>query len=311
MSERYFDGPSVFHLGYIKSATTYLQNEIFAPEHFGCALAAGADNRAHLVDWFITSDGFAFDGAAVDAQITALEDPLRRRGLVPIWSEETLLGDPTKRQYNGPDTLQRIAALKRPTKVILSIREQRAMALSIFREFIKQGGSHSLRQLIGTGAEARSFTPILRPDFLMFDRAAAWCTDRFGAENVLLLPLEALTADRAAYFERLFGFLGLPPQEVTAQQAANVGLGARAQGLRRMLNRLDVRDPLTAQPSLYRRGVGRLTRLVDRTVPKAAHRSVESAWRAQIDTRYADMFHDSNQRLQQIAQLDLSKYGYQ
>ena len=175
-----FNGPSVFHLGYIKSATTYLQNEIFAPETFGCALGGGPDSRAALVSWFVTDDGFIFDPKAVDAAISAAEGPVRTRGMVPIWSDETLLGDPIKRRYTGSDSLTRMARLPRDKKIIISIREQRSMVLSIYREFIRQGGAHTLTQFIGTGREPASYTPILKPDFLLFDRAAAWCMEAFG-----------------------------------------------------------------------------------------------------------------------------------
>src|SRR5690606_25747219 len=103
----------------------------------------------------------------------------------------------------------RIAALPIGKKVLITVREQRSFALSAYREYIAQGGANPLRDFIGTGQEPESFTPILRPEFLMYDRVVAHCQTLFGDENLLVLPYELLRRDPPAYLARLRDFLRL------------------------------------------------------------------------------------------------------
>ncbi|MEM7239649.1 MAG: hypothetical protein AAF501_17725, partial [Pseudomonadota bacterium] len=158
-----YDGPSIFHVGYIKTGTTFLQNQVFCRPEFGLAIAGGAASRSQLITEFVLSDGYGFDPAATNARLVGLEEDSRARGLVPVWSDETLLGNVVERRYDGQVSAARILALAMPKKVLITIREQRSFALSAYREYVKQGGRNTLEHFIGSGQEPVSFTPILRP----------------------------------------------------------------------------------------------------------------------------------------------------
>ena len=58
---------------------------------------------------------------------------------VPVLSDETLCGDPFQRRYNGGDVADRIHQTFPRAKVLIGIREQKAMAISSYREFIFLG----------------------------------------------------------------------------------------------------------------------------------------------------------------------------
>ena len=128
---------------------------------------------------------------------------------------------------------------------------------------------------------------------------------------MLILPIEMLKQEPDAYFNRLFGFLDLPSQPVDRQEAVNVGLGAHAQLLRRWLNRFDLRNPLSPEPSVLRRLTRRLALCTDQMLPLGAGQRIEARWRAEITTRYTqDIFRQSNARLSELTGLDLTRYGY-
>ena len=55
-----------------------------------------------------------------------------------------------------------------------------------------------------------AFGPLLRTDFLRFERAVSFCRNAFGPNHVLVLPQEMLRSDPEAYFDRLGHFLNLP-----------------------------------------------------------------------------------------------------
>jgi hypothetical protein len=306
-----YTGPSVFHVGYIKTGTTYLQNEVFSSARLGMALGGGSASRSYLVDWFTLSDEYVFDPSVVEECLAELENDARRKGQIPVWSDETLIGNPLTRTYLGPSLLRRLSSLSKPIKVIITIREQCAFCLSAYREFIKHGGVHDLESFIGTGNEPRSYTPILRPEFLHFDRAAQQWISAFGIENVLIQPFELLTTDRARYLTRLVEFLGVDFDGHVPDTKHNVGIGGTALSFKRVLNRLYVRSPLSQERSMTERVVSKATRIIDRLTPEFIDRRNEDRLRAAIENRFRDEFGESNRRLEKLVGLNLKSYGYQ
>jgi hypothetical protein len=306
-----YAGPSIFHVGCIKTGTTYLQDEVFSKPALGMTLAGGSMSRAHLIDWFVVNDDYLYDPAAVRAQLTELERDAREAGLVPVWSDETLIGNPLKRFYHGAAVMRKLAALNISAKVVVTIREQGALVLSAYREFVKHGGTQSLESFIGTGREGKSYTPIMREDFLNFDIAVQAWMEAFGAENVLILPQELLREDRDAYLVRLGWLHGGGRRLEAADVRRNKGAGATSLLARVWLNRFYVRTPLTQRRSFAEKAVHKIGRLVDRLAPRRLDWLLERRLCATVAARYDGRFAESNRRLEALTGLDLRALGYQ
>lgn len=306
-----YHGPSVFHVGYIKTGTTFLQNQIFCRADLGMAIAGGAASRAHLIEELLLTDGYSFDPAAAWARLSALETPSRDGGLVPVWSDETLLGDPINRLYNGHAIAERIAALPGPKKVIITIREQRSFALSAYREFIRQGERNEFSDFIGRGDEGRSFTPILWPEFLRYDRAIRFYRDALGAANVLVLPYEMMRAAPDAYIGLLDRFMDVNIAAMPDAGAENKGHSALALRFARRLNSLSVRSPLSQRQGLSRKIAGRLVKLTNRYAPAPLSARIEARMKAEINARYDGLFDASNAETQAMIGQNLAELGYE
>jgi hypothetical protein len=306
-----YAGPSIFHIGYIKTGTTYLQDELFSKPTFGMTVPGGAMSRPHLVEWFVVGDGYLYDPAAVRAELTDMEQDARAAGLAPVWSHETLIGHSNHRLYHGATVMRKIAALNLSAKVIITVREQRAFAISAYCEFVKNNGTHNLESFIGTGNERKGFTSIMREDFLNFDIAVRCWMDAFGAENVLVLPQELLINDRDAYFKRLSDFLGLERRLDPANVRSNKGAGAAALLTRRWLNRLYVSSPLGLKQSFTEKAVYKITDFVDRLAPRGFNQRLERRLAATVAARYEGRFAESNRRLEDLTGYDLRALGYQ
>ncbi len=306
-----YDGPSLVHLGYVKTATTFLQRHVFRDSHQGFAQAGGPLSRGHIVAGLIVCDAYTFDAAAQARRFAELEEDARNQGLIPVWSEEVLLGDPIAGRYDGAANIARLTASLPNARILVTIREQRAMALSIWREIIKAGHTAPLRDVIGTGQEAPAFRPHLWPDFLHFDRAVHMLHDSFGAQNVLVLPQETLRTDPAGWFDRLGQFLDRPltPPQVT--RTDNRGRGAVALAVNRQLNHVVRRSPLQRETGLAWRLKDRLVTTVDRVLPHPLNTGAEARLRARIESRYEGMFATSNTRLMALTDLPLDQLGYQ
>ena len=149
---------------------------------------------------------------------------------VPVLSDETLCGDPFQRRYNGSDVADRIHQVFPRAKVLIGIREQKAIAVSSYREYIFEGGTLSLTDFIGTGHESLSYTPILREDFLTYDLVVNYYQELYGPENVLVLPIERLQRDRSGFVQSILDFCCCPGRLTLEANPAHAGWSALAEG---------------------------------------------------------------------------------
>lgn len=301
----------LLHIGYMKSATTYLQESVFNNPMTGFAIPLGGSGRAFIVDQIILSDGFTFDKNAVAARLEAAGKPVRDRNLIPVWSDETFLGEPISRRYDAHTNALRLHAVLPDAKVLITIREQKALAYSMYVEYVRQGGLAALTEFIGTGQEKLSFSPFLRLDHLLFDRAVAFYQDLFGPDRVLVLPQELLARNRAAYFEKLSTFVGREIEvPLNAQTRVHSSLGASANRVRRTLNRLKSPRISSNAPGRWERGLEKGLKVLDRVTPDILDQAASRSLKMHIEERYAGLLQDSNARLSTLIDLDLSDYGY-
>ncbi|MEM9369945.1 MAG: hypothetical protein AAGA26_02180 [Pseudomonadota bacterium] len=306
-----YDGPSIFHIGYIKTGTTFLQNQVFSRSELGLGLAGGEESRATLINELVLKDGYDFDPSAAGCRLAALEEPSRALGLVPIWSDETLLGNVIERRYDGQTSAARLLALPGPKKVLITIREQRSFALSAYREYIKQGGRNTLDQFIGTGREPASFTPILRTDFLCYDRAINFYRAALGKDGVLVLPSELLSRAPETFAWHLGAFLERDLSDLPVERTENKGRAALTLPVARRLNALTLVNPLSPKPTLSRRIARKLVVWMDRFTPAALNSPVEQRYRHQISQRYSGVFLSSNAVTQDATPVPLADLGYE
>jgi hypothetical protein len=305
------DRPWIFHVGYVKTATTFLQRQVFGRAEFGLGLPGERDHRGFLVGRIVMDDGYALDPEATQAAFRRAAAPLEARGLTPVWSEETLLGDPGSRRYDGFANAEKLARCFPDARILITIREQRAMALSVYKEYLKGSGVLDPVSFFGRGGEAAGYGPVLRPDFLAYDRAVAFWQARFGAANVLVLPQEMLRRDPQTYLSRLFAFLGQPPAAVDVEAEHNTALGGAVLGFKRRVNRLFVRSPLARDKGPVIGTLDRVFRGLDRVLPAALDRRIDRRLRERVEARYRGVHAEGNRRLAALTGLPLDTLGYE
>lgn len=302
--------PVLIHVGFVKTATTFLQRKVFSGTNGELELAAGAETRAQTVQNILLADDYTFDPAGTRARMEAIAAPVRARGKLPVWSEEMLLGNPPSGRYDGFSNARKAKAAYPDARVLITIRRQQSIALSMYREYVLGGGALPIRCFIGTGDEPISHTPILRPEFLCFDRAIGHYRELFGPERVLVLPQEMLADDPPRYLAALSEFTGRPIMSDLQPGREHVGEGYPALVLRRAFNRLTVLDP--TRPG--RRGLAavtnRIVRLFNRLTPAALNAALLRRYERTVEARYPGLFADSNRETAAMTGLPLADYGY-
>lgn len=303
--------PTIIHIGYIKTATTFLQEVVLSGSCGDIELAAGDLTRALLVENIILADDYDFDPSKTRSRLEDFASKVRLRESVPVWSEEMLLGNPPSPRYDGYSNARKLHAVYPDAKILITIRRQESIALSMYREYVLGGGRSNIKSFIGTGDEKLSFSPLLRPEFLYYDRAIYHYIDLFGKENVLVLAQEMISEDIGEFENRLSEFCSTEIHINANLGKIHVSDGAITTELRRRLNRLIVRNPSRPGNYGFKLFCDRLLRISNRTAPRILDEKFDALHKNFISDRYQAIYRESNQNTANISGLELANYGYQ
>ena len=305
-------GPSpLLHVGYIKTGSTWLQRRLFSKPEIGI-FQPGQQSRSALISNFVVCNDYDFDAESVRRSLSEIWHAHGSGNCLPVWSDETLLGNPLQRLYNGRPVADKLHDVFPQARVLICIRRQEDIAVSMYRQHIHEGGRHTFEMFIGTGHELESFTPILRPDFLEYHHSISYYQGLFGQDRVLVLPLELLRQNAEDFIGRIARFAELSRIDVDGKTAENVGMGSVALNILRRLNMFVLINPLSPLRENRRyQLVNKVVRKFDKIVPSTINRRLDARMKSAVSKVYADRFRTSNRRTIELTGLDLAAFGYQ
>lgn len=301
------------HIGYHKTATSWLQRRYFGdPTRGWCLCDRGLVGRV-----LINRHSLDFDA---DLACKSLY-PWRREApeeAVPVLSHERLSGYPHSGGYDSKELAGRIAAVLPDARILLVIREQRDMLYSSYRQYIVDGGACGLKSYLNPVALGNSRVPAFTPAYFEYDRLIKCYRQLFGADNFLVLPYEMFCARPREFIEAIELFAGRAPGEhMDAVDETPVNRGRSAIGIALLgwVNRLAHRNDLNPAPlveSAALSGIGgRLARAVDRRLPRGlGTRRMEHRHRDTLAAYSIGRFGASNLRTCALTGLDLVEWGY-
>lgn len=224
--------PLLLHIGYHKTATTWMQRNLFVPAHGWRQLVDHAEVFAHVVG----PHGLAFDPSAMRALIEA-----RRSSVgpdeVPVISSEIMSGNPFFGGRESDVYAERLARIAPDARILISIRNQLRILPSIYMQYILRGGTQTPEGFFAGTEEPGYFG--FSSEHLLYDRLVAKYQELFGAGNVYLLPQEALVRDSDAAVRDLAvfcgntGFTALQPAD---REASGVSYPEHAVAILRRIN---------------------------------------------------------------------------
>lgn len=296
----------LLHPGFHKTATSWLQITVFAEQRLFRSLMG----HEQISDLLVAPHDYAFDASAAKATIERLREGAQP-GIVDVISSEILSGNILMGSRDCLTLSQRLAATCQPAKVLLTVRAQLPIMKSIYLQYIKRGGRLDIAEYLAFKPEPGYFW--FDPGTLEFDRLALSYAERFGAENVLVLPQELLARDRARYLRLLCAFVGLEESEAERElgQVSARGISPPVSGIPilRIANALR-QSPLNPGSPNRMNAVGNLIQSVGYrwTLGEArADKRIKQAIAARLAGRYGA----SNRALQHYAPVDLAALGYE
>jgi Sulfotransferase family len=324
-------GRLLIHIGYMKTASTWLQRYLFGDTATGFGWLQtngdrpGRPDRESPVRKLVSLSSLAVDTESLRDDFAGLVGSVEGTGLVPVISSERLSGSPFSGGHDSAEIAERLVSVFPEARVLAVIREQESMIVSTYKHYVKVGGVVSLAQFIDLPRSSKLHVPWFQLDFFEYDRLLRHYYDLFGAERVLVLAHEEFARDPASFVAKIARFAELP---VNAEQLESLpfdrtpkrSLSSAAIGVRRRLNRLAVRTdvnpaPLIEAPLAYR-AVRRATRdnwvdkRVDGAFPQWVHRRLDSNLRRIAAEAVGDRYRESNRATAELTGIDLSSYGW-
>lgn len=297
--------PVLLHVGYHKTGTTFLQTGLFRDPATGFSAPwTSAEIRRTLV----APTDFEFDPTrACEAFAPGLERAAPQ-GRVAVVSDERLSGSPHAGGYDTATLARRLAATFPRARVLVGIREQRQTVLSLWKQYVRDGGGASLR---GYLQPRRPYeVPQFRFSHLEYHHSVSLYQELFGPDRVLVLPFEELASNPSGSHDRIAAFAGLPPIKSGPMGERYPSLGALTLSLKRPFNRVFVRTSLSPAAPLYLKDHERRFERLDRWLPRAPSRLLERRLRAYVATVVGERYAESNRVTATLAGLDLTALGY-
>jgi hypothetical protein len=291
----------LLHIGYHKTGTTWLQKCVFRNARAGFCFVAGGKI---LRPAFIEVDPFSFDPEIARQGFESGIWKAQARNLVPVLSAERLSGDPHFNSRDSEAIAFRLAATFPDARVLVGIRDQTSMLVSLYKQYVKRGGTVSFRRYVA---------PPFPFGYLEYHRLIGHYQNLFGASNVLVLPYELLRMQPWAFLERIGGFLGVPATNAEHRQM-NVSLSALSLSLKRHANRCIVRDKFNPNPLITldrsNKVLLRICRKLDARAPMALRDGYERRLRRYAEREVGDRYAESNALTAKLISIDLRAFGY-
>ena len=226
----------VFHIGFHKTATTWLQSQYFA-KHPDIRLLA--DWRQPSGDEFLrriigSSDRNYNAGLAQATLHARLKASQEQHASVGVISAERLSGHPFSGGYDNFRIAERLFACVPNAKVIAVVRNQFDMISSVYKQLVNEGYRGNCRSLITqTTWKGTAFTA----EMYEYDLLISKYRSLFGEEKVLFTNYEFLRDKRAAFLAALSQFLEIPDKVPCDQmKKVNESMSDRRFAALRILN---------------------------------------------------------------------------
>jgi hypothetical protein len=303
----------LFHIGYQKTGSTYLQDHLFTNRASGFAIPFERP-RARIIEQFFFANPFTFDPASTRRHFMDECESAYDQGLVPVFSDENLIAHPEEVVLFAPIVAERIHSAFPDARILICIRDQSSMYYSFYAQMISQSRTYTLDTFIGETKMRPGALPECRREIFAYDQVIEDYQQRFGATNVLVLPFEMMHSEMPKFVMRIIEFAEANPEagfepDFSVRNPRHRGATLAA---RRFLNSFTPAPDYTRakkQPLRFRI-TGRASAVLDRVLPNRLQKRYDSRNRALIEERLEAVYTESNRRTSELIGIDLAKYGY-
>lgn len=297
----------VLHIGYHKTATSWLQKRVF-PLLSGVYVAH--QTRA-VFEQFVSVNPFQFDPLGTRDRVVR-DAPA---DCVLMISSERLSGHPTSAGFDSRVLADRLHQVFPHAKVLVTIRRQPDMVLACYTEYVREGGAESLRRFLHPPNGIHGRLPHFDLRYLEYHHLLDHYRGLFGPERVLVTAYEQLLESAERYVARIAEFIGSEAPAHVDRSTVNQSLSPLVVGLKRRTNLIFSRDASNPNALIDHRGlanfVARRYNSVDRRLPDGVRRLGAARMRALAEKACEERFIASNRLTMEMTGIPLDDLGYE
>ncbi|MBU1619175.1 MAG: hypothetical protein KJ556_15710 [Gammaproteobacteria bacterium] len=302
------------HVGYPKTATTWLQNDIF-PYHDGFFLIS---NRYKLTDWgthLVSAHSLEFDADYVRDTVLQTAKAVGKTKILISWDH--LLGDSSYHADHLTELAQRLYQCFPNACVTLYLREQIGLLKSLYAQYIQEGGTWLLADFIRLKYPYRAgFNPV----YLHYDKVIECYSQLFSREKIYVGFYERLKAQPATELAELFAWMGLAEDQQLVHRVPktyNVSLSRQSLALLRLMNHLVPSRFNSFGPALFRRQPRSrfylrkvMQEYIDPYLIRKIFSQCDITMPAELESHLYIYYQQVNEKLSEHLSVDLAAYGY-
>jgi hypothetical protein len=310
----------LIHVGYAKTATTWLQTYYFTHREAGFAFVretkrtiSGGIGGKSPGRYIMEMPLFHYDPLAVRREVDELFAADLAAGLTPIISNEQLTGSPPAGGWPASEYAWRLASSFPDARIFIVVREQQAMIRSSYMQYLRAGGTMHLDAYMAGPKDDQVPQPDLH--FFRYDGLLRHYLSLFPHSQVLCLPYELFRDRPREFLAALEAFAGVTPsQDLPLTRRPNARDGMLQYLIWRWINPF-VHPRSLNGPSPYgliflRRPIKHAMRQVSRLPPKSWDKKLLRRWERRIEVKTAGFYEESNRRLGELIGYDLRQLGW-
>jgi hypothetical protein len=312
------------HVGYKKCGSTWLQRNLFNRTDRGFFPIAPNQKKddtqrsKYLGDYFVfDANGYLLDPFSnrTDEVKKLVEELLSGVGnKIPVTSCERLCGQAHAAGFDAAIIAERIADALPDAKILIIVREQISVAVSLYFQYLKAGGHRHYRHYFAPPTDR--VRPGFAPSYFEYHKLISHYQSVFGSQNVLCLPLEQLLLEPGVFVEKLRNFTGADiPNDLPFDKREKAGSNRAVEIKTRYLNLLKRPHSLNGfaldTPKSSEHAVAFIRDKISKLVPEGYEQKMIAKIRSDVAELLGDHYRDSNRKTEQLIGLPLrEKFGY-
>lgn len=312
----------LIHIGYHKTATTWLQKELFIEDN-SVFLPLSRDKykqSTFAIKFILGDDGYLLspfnnnENAIKREYLYLLKDKKNIDEKVLVVSSERLCGNYRSAGFDSKIIAHRINNMFKNARIFISIREQKSFVLSSYLQYLSRGGIYGIEKFLNRRFDYQM--PTFSPHHIDYVPLIKEYQLLFGKENVLVLPYEIFRDFPDVFIQHIGNFID---QDIVVdnqrfKEKYNTKENPFLLYKFRLMNLFLFCNSSNFYSSLHnpvsKKMASLFLKLAKFFVSSKLNQKAKDNLSSYIDGWAGDRYEKSNKELSKLIDMDLSLYGY-